>query len=52
MMVMIVLNNHEVFFGDDQFLPIDLAKDIGLEHVGRRSCGKQAGLEQHEPVNV
>ena len=51
-MVMIVLNNHEVFLGDDHILPIDLAKDIGLEHVGWRSCGKQTGFEQHEPVDM
>jgi hypothetical protein len=45
MMMVIILNNYEVLLRNDQILPIDLAKDIGFEHIGRRSCGKQAGLE-------
>jgi hypothetical protein len=32
MVVMIVLNKHEVFLGDDHIIPIDLAKDIGRAH--------------------
>lgn len=51
-MMVIVLNNHEVLIGNNQFLPVDLPKDIRLKYIGRRACGKQAGLEQHKPVNV
>ena len=43
-MVMVVLDDHEVFLGDDQFFPVDLAKDLRLENLGRRAGGEQAFL--------
>ncbi len=51
-MVMIVLNDHEIFLGNHQILSVDLPEDIRFKDFGWRTGGKQAGLEQHEPVNV
>ena len=30
MMMVVILHDHKVLVGDDQFLSIDLAEDIGL----------------------
>ena len=51
-MVMIVLNNHEVFLGDDQILSIDLSEDIRFKDFSRGAGGKEARLEQHEPIDM
>ena len=48
---MVVLNDHKVFFCNDQVFPIDLAEDIRLQDIGRRPCGVEAGLEEHEAVH-
>ena len=47
-MMVVVLDDDEVFLGNHQVLAVDLAKDIRFEDVGRRPCGVEAGLEEHK----
>ena len=51
MMVVVVLNDDEVFLCNHQVFPIDLAEDFWFEDIGGRPCGVEAGLEEHEPVH-
>ncbi len=48
--MVVVLDDDEVFVCNHQVLPIDLAEDVRLQDIGRRPCGVEAGLEEHEPV--
>jgi hypothetical protein len=51
MVVVVILNNNGVTFRDDQVFSIDLAEDVGLQDIGRRPCGVEAGFEEYEPVH-
>jgi hypothetical protein len=51
MVVVVVLNDNEVFVCNNQFFPIDLTEDFWLKYIGGRPCGVEAGLEEHEPVH-
>ena len=44
MMVMVVLDDHEVFLGDNQFFTVDLAKNLWLQYFGRRAGGDPAAV--------
>jgi hypothetical protein len=51
MMVVVVLDGDGIPFRNDQVFPIDLAEYIWFQDIGRRPCGVEAGLEEHEPVH-
>ena len=46
MMVVVVLDDDEVFLCNHQVFPVDLAEDVRLQDIGRRPCGVEAGLER------
>jgi hypothetical protein len=50
-MVVIVLDNNEVFLFNNKVFPIDLTENLGLQDICRRPCGKEAGLEEYESVD-
>ena len=51
MVAVVVLDNDEVFLRNNQVFAIDLAEDVRLQDIGRRPCGVEAGLEEHETVH-
>jgi hypothetical protein len=51
MMVVVILDSDGISLRDDQVLSIDLAEDVWFQDIGRRPCGIEAGLEEHEPVH-
>ena len=52
MMVVVVLDDDEVFVCNNQVFSIDLAEDVRLQDFGRRPCGVEAGFEEYEPVHT
>jgi hypothetical protein len=51
MMVVIILNDEEIFIRNHQVFPVDLTEDVWFEHISGWACGKEAGLEEDEPVD-
>ena len=51
-MVVVVFDDDEVLLGDDEILSVDLAEDVGLEHISRRTGGIEAGFEKNQPVDA
>jgi hypothetical protein len=51
MMVVVVLDDDEVFLCNHKVFPVDLAEDIRFQDIGRGSCGIETGLEEYEPVH-
>jgi hypothetical protein len=51
MVVVIVLDNDEVFLRDNQVFTVNLAEDVRLEDIfGRAGC-IEAGFEEHETIH-
>lgn len=50
-MVVVVLDDDGIPLGDDKVLAIDLAQDIGLEDIFRRSGCMEAGFEKDQTVH-
>jgi hypothetical protein len=50
MMVVVVLDDDEIFFCYNQLFPVDLTEDFWFEDISGRPCGVEAGLKEHEPV--
>jgi hypothetical protein len=51
MMMVVVLDGDSIPLRNDQVLSIDLTEDVWFQDIGRRPCGVQTGLEEHEPVH-
>ena len=51
-MVVVILDNDEVFLGDDEILPVDFAENVGFEHISRRAGGIEAAFQKYEPVDA
>jgi hypothetical protein len=50
-MVVVVLDDDEVFLRNNKVFAIDLAENLGLQDIGRRPGGVEAGLEEYKPVH-
>lgn len=51
MMMVVVLNDDEIFLCNHQLFPINLTEDFWFKDIGGRPCGVKAGLEEHKPVH-
>jgi hypothetical protein len=51
MVMVVILDNDEIFLCNNKVFAIDLAENLGLQNIGRRPRGVKASLEEYEPVH-
>lgn len=49
--MVVILDDDEVFLGNDQLFAVDLVKNFRLEHLGRRPGGEESRFEQDQSIH-
>ena len=51
-MVVVILDDDEVLFCNDQVFAVNLTENIGLEHVAWWASAEEPGLEEDQPIHA